>query len=90
MTVLGIFQRLVSQSKVHDHEGFAILQSMMVHLPVGTLNNYWKDIFIVIFTRLTKAKTQKLIKSILVFFSYFIIKFGAQELINQIDQIQTK
>lgn len=88
-TVLGIFQRLVSQSKVHDHEGFAILQSMMVHLPPGTLNNFWKDIFIVIFTRLTKGKTQKLIKSILVFFSYFIIKLGAQELINQIDQIQT-
>ncbi|CAF4392105.1 unnamed protein product, partial [Adineta steineri] len=29
-TVLGIFQRLVSQSKVHDHEGFAILNSLIV------------------------------------------------------------
>ena len=88
--VLGIFQRLVSQSKLHDHEGFAIVQSLIIHLPQGSLNNYFKDIFIVIFTRLTKAKTQKLIKSILVFFSYFIITYGAQELINQVDNIQTK
>ncbi|CAF0997607.1 unnamed protein product [Adineta ricciae] len=87
-TVLGIFQRLVSQSKVHDHEGFAILNSLIVHLPNGCLNNYFKDIFIVIFTRLTKAKTQKLIRCIIVFFSYFVIKYGAQELINQIDSIQ--
>ena len=62
----------------------------MIHLPSGTLNPHFKDIFIVIFTRLTKAKTQKLIKSILVFFSYFTIKYGAQELIQQIDTIQTK
>ena len=75
---------------MHDHEGFAILQSMMLHFPAATLNTYWKDIFVVIFTRLTKAKTQKLIKSILVFFSYFLIKFGAEELIKQIDQIQPK
>jgi exportin-2 (importin alpha re-exporter) len=75
---------------VHDHEGFAIVQAMIVHLPPGALSNYLKDIFVVIFTRLTKIKTQKLIKSIIVFFSYFIIKYGAHELIHQIDQIQTK
>ncbi|CAF3797152.1 unnamed protein product [Rotaria socialis] len=87
-TVLGIFQRLVSQSKLHDHEGFAILNSLIIHLPLGCLNNYLKDIFIVIFTRLTKAKTQKLIRCIIVFFSYFTIKNGAQELIIQVDSIQ--
>ena len=80
----------MSQSKIHDHEGFAILNSLIVHLPNGCLNNYFKDIFIVIFTRLTKAKTQKLIRCIIVFFSYFVIKYGAQELINQIDSIQMK
>ena len=56
----------------------------------GSLNNYLKEIFIIIFTRLTKAKTQKLIRCIIVFFSYFIIKYGAQELITQVDSIQTK
>jgi len=40
-------------------------------------------------TRLTKAKTQKLIRCIIIFFSHFIIKYGAQELITQIDSIQT-
>lgn len=87
-TILGIFQRLVSQSKVHDHEGFIILQSLFMNLPPGTLNQYFKDIFIVIFTRLTRAKTQKLIKSILVFFSHFVVRCGATELIQQIDNIQ--
>ena len=89
-TVLGIFQRLVSQSKVHDHEGFAILESLIIHLPPAHLTNYFKDIFIVIFTRLTKAKTQKLIRSIIVFFCYFTIQYGAQELITQVDNIQVK
>ncbi|CAF5044683.1 unnamed protein product [Rotaria magnacalcarata] len=86
--VLGIFQRLVSQSKVHDHEGFAILNSLVVHLPRIHLENYLKDIFVVIFTRLTKAKTQKLIKCIIIFFCYFVVKYGAQELITQVDNIQ--
>ncbi|CAF2452132.1 unnamed protein product [Rotaria sp. Silwood2] len=86
--VLGIFQRLVSQSKVHDHEGFAILNSLVVHLSRIQLENYFKDIFIVIFTRLTKAKTQKLIKCIIIFFCYFVVKYGAQELITQVDNIQ--
>ena len=87
---MGIFQRLISQSKVHDHEGFAILNALFIHLPPVHLTNYLKDIFIVIFTRLTKAKTQKLIKCIIVSFSYFTVKFGAQELITQIDNIQPK
>ncbi|CAF3715888.1 unnamed protein product, partial [Rotaria sordida] len=87
-TVLGIFQRLVSQSKIHDHEGFAILNCLIINLPSTYLNNYLKDIFVVIFTRLTKAKTQKLIRCIIVFFSYFIIKYGAKEFITQIDSIQ--
>lgn len=87
---MGIFQRLVSQSKVHDHEGFAILNSLIIYLRIGCLNDYLKDIFIVIFTRLTKAKTQKLIRCIIVFFSYFVIKYGAQELVTHIDSIQPK
>ncbi|CAF1018808.1 unnamed protein product [Rotaria sp. Silwood1] len=86
--VLGVFQRLVSQSKIHDHEGFAILNSLIINLPSTCLINYLKDIFIVIFTRLTKAKTQKLIRCIIIFFSYFIIKYGAKEFITQIDSIQ--
>ena len=87
---MGIFQRLVSQSKVHDHEGFAILNCLIVNLPRIHLDNYLKEIFVVIFTRLTKAKTQKLIKCIIIFFCYFVVKYGAQELITQVDNIQSK
>jgi exportin-2 (importin alpha re-exporter) len=80
----------VSHSKVHDHEGFAILQSLILHLPSIHLSNYLKDVFIVIFTRLTKAKTQKLVKCIVIFFCYFVVKFGADELIARVDTIQPK
>jgi exportin-2 (importin alpha re-exporter) len=59
-------------------------------LPRIHLDNYLKEIFLVIFTRLTKAKTQKLIKCIIIFFCYFVVKYGAQELITQVDNIQTK
>ncbi|CAF0993001.1 unnamed protein product [Didymodactylos carnosus] len=87
-TVLGVFQRLVDQSKLHDQEGFHILQSLIIHVPQSYLTNYFRDIFILIFTRLTRAKTQKLIKCIIVLFCYFIAKYGAQELITLIDSIQ--
>jgi len=66
------------------------LNSLIIHLPRIHLDNYLKDIFIVIFTRLTKAKTQKLIHSIIKSFCYFVVKYGAQELITQVDNIQTK
>ncbi|CAF3251699.1 unnamed protein product [Rotaria sp. Silwood2] len=53
------------------------------------LNNYFKNIFIIIFKHSTKAQTQKLIKCIIVVFSYCIIKYHAQELIARVDSIQT-
>ncbi|CAF0749729.1 unnamed protein product [Didymodactylos carnosus] len=87
-TVLGVFQRLVDQSKIHDHEGFHILEALIAYIPQSYLTNYFRDIFVLIFTRLTRAKTQKLMKCITVLFCYFIVKYGAQELITLIDSIQ--
>jgi len=85
--LLGVFQKLVA-SKTNDHEGFYLLQSMIEHLPANSLESYIKQVFIILFQRLTSSKTTKYVKSLLVFFSVFIIKNGGARLISICDQIQ--
>jgi len=85
--LLGVFQKLIA-SKTNDHEGFYLLQSMVEHLPAESLANYNKQVFVVLFQRLTSSKTTKYIKSLLVFFFIYTIKNGGSNLINVIDSIQ--
>lgn len=86
--LLGVFQKLLA-SKTNDHEGFYLLQSMVEHLPSEALNNYIKQVFIVLFQRLTSSKTTKYVKSLLVFFFVFVIKNGGSQLISTMDSIQS-
>ena len=85
--LLGVFQKLIA-SKTNDHEGFYLLQSMVEHLPPAALSNYIKQVFIVLFQRLTSSKTTKYVKSLLVFFFVFVIKNGGSQLITTVDGIQ--
>lgn len=85
--LLGVFQKLIA-SKTNDHEGFYLLQSMIEHLPADSLANYVRQIFVILFQRLTSSKTTKYVKSLLVFFFVFAIKNGGSSLINTCDQIQ--
>merc|ERR1719195_272570 len=85
--LLGVFQKLIA-SKTNDHEGFYLLQSMIEHLPVESLSTYMKQVFIVLFQRLTSSKTTKYVKSLLVFFFVFAIKNGGTSLIAMVDGIQ--
>jgi len=85
--LLGVFQKLIA-SKNNDHEGFYLLQSMIEHLPANSLTNYLKQVFIVLFQRLTSSKTTKYVKCMLVFFFVFVIKNGGTSLIQMIDSIQ--
>ena len=85
--LLGVFQKLIA-SKTNDHEGFYLLQSMVEHLPVDALANYVKQVFVILFQRLTSSKTTKYVKSLLVFFFVYLIKNGGTSLINIMDQIQ--
>ncbi|KAG8192798.1 hypothetical protein JTE90_019116 [Oedothorax gibbosus] len=87
--VLGIFQKLLS-SKSNDHEGFFILQRLVEHVQPGTLNEYLKHIFVLLFSRLQSSKTTKYIKSLLSFFFFFCFKYGPQSLISLVDNIQPK
>ena len=85
--LLGVFQKLIA-SKNNDHEGFYLLQSMIEHMPAEALSSYLKQVFIVLFQRLTSTKTTKYVKSLLVFFFVFVIKNGGSPLIQMIDSIQ--
>ena len=42
--LLGVFQKLVA-SKLNDHEGFYLLQSLVEFLPAEIISNYVKSIF---------------------------------------------
>ena len=61
---------------------------MVEHLPPDSLSNFLKQVFIVLFQRLTSTKTTKYVKSLLVFFFVFVIKNGGATLIQMIDSIQ--
>ena len=61
---------------------------MIEHLPANSLTNYLKQVFIVLFQRLTSSKTTKYVKCLLVFFFVFVIKNGGTTLIQMIDSIQ--
>ncbi|XP_053981476.1 exportin-2 isoform X2 [Hylaeus anthracinus] len=85
--LLGVFQKLIA-SKANDHEGFLLLQSIIEHFAPNVLEPYMKQIFVLFFQRLTSSKTTKFVKGLIVFFAYYIIRYGSTSLIAIIDQIQ--
>ncbi|XP_068237725.1 exportin-2 [Palaemon carinicauda] len=85
--VLGVFNKL-NASKTNDHEGFYLLQCMLLHMPKEVLENYWSQLFSLMFKRLTSSKTTKYVKSLLVFFSLFTCQMSSARLIQIIDSLQ--
>ncbi|XP_015180909.1 PREDICTED: exportin-2 [Polistes dominula] len=85
--LLGVFQKLIA-SKVNDREGFLLLQCIIEYFPPNTLEPYMKQIFVLLFQRLSSSKTTKFVQGLIVFFAYYIIRYNATSFINIIDQIQ--
>ncbi|XP_012275464.1 exportin-2 isoform X2 [Orussus abietinus] len=85
--LLGVFQKLIA-SKSNDHEGFLLIQSIIEHFAPNVLEPYMKQVFVLLFQRLSSSKTTKFVKGIIVFFAYYIIRFGSSSLVTIIDQIQ--
>ncbi|XP_003739003.1 exportin-2 [Galendromus occidentalis] len=85
--VLGIFQKLIA-SKMNDHQGFYLVQSLIEHVAPNHMQAFIKQIFVLLFQRLSSSKTIKLIKGLLVFFNLFAIKYGATTLQSTVDGIQ--
>lgn len=89
LPLLGIFQKLIS-SKATDHEGLALLQTMITHLPAADLDARISDIFMLIFQRLTGSKTIKFVKCVLVCFSLYAYIRGPDQLAFGVNKIQDK
>ncbi|KAK4885834.1 hypothetical protein RN001_002105 [Aquatica leii] len=87
--LLGVFQKLIA-SKTNDHEGFYLMQHVIQHVPMEALQPYHKQIFFLLFQRLSSSKTTKYVIGTIVFFSLYIIKFSADELVSTIDGIQAQ
>lgn len=86
---LGVFQKLIA-SKTNDHEGFYLMQSLVQHVPKDSLAPYLRQIFFLLFQRLSSSKTTKFVISLIVFFSLFMIKYSPNELVTIIDGIQPR
>ena len=89
LALLGVFQKLIA-SKSNDHEGFYLLCSLVEHVDPSVLNQYLKNIFILLFQRLQNSKTTKYVKGLLVFLSLFAGQFGGPALVQMVDSIQPK
>uniref|UniRef100_A0A8D0HSG7 Exportin-2 n=1 Tax=Sphenodon punctatus TaxID=8508 RepID=A0A8D0HSG7_SPHPU len=87
--LLGVFQKLIA-SKANDHQGFYLLNSIIEHMPPESVDQYRKQIFILLFQRLQNSKTTKFIKSFLVFINLYCVKYGAIALQEIFDSIQPK
>ncbi|XP_044263819.1 exportin-2 [Tribolium madens] len=84
---LGVFQKLIA-SKSNDHEGFHLMQNMIQHFPIEALTPYHKQIFFLLFQRLSSSKTTKFVINIIVFFCLYAVKYSPAELVSVIDGIQ--
>ncbi|EFA07339.1 exportin-2 [Tribolium castaneum] len=86
---LGVFQKLIA-SKSNDHEGFHLMQNMIQHFPIEALAPYHKQIFFLLFQRLSSSKTTKYVINIIVFFCMYAVKYSPVELVSVIDGIQAQ
>lgn len=85
--MLGVFQKLIA-SKSNDHQGFNLLNYLVLFADPSAMGPLMKQIFFLLFQRLTASKTVKYVKSLLVFFSIFTYKYGAQAFFDMIESIQ--
>ncbi|KAF8457248.1 armadillo-type protein [Terfezia claveryi] len=89
--ILGIFQKLIS-SKLNEAHAFDLLEGIIVNFQVHTLQPYWKQIFIILFTRLNSSKTPVFAQRFARFF-YFLVHrekegAGPDFAIKAMDEVQ--
>ncbi|KAJ7514727.1 hypothetical protein O6H91_23G056900 [Diphasiastrum complanatum] len=85
--VLGVFQKLI-YSRSTDHQGFFILNTVVENLSYQTLSPYIGQIWNVLFYRLQNQRTVKFIKSLIVFSSLSVVKYGHTVVAESINAIQ--
>lgn len=89
MPLLGVFQKLIA-SKANDELGFKIINNLILYADSKDLFPSFKQIFILLFQRLTHSKTVKFVRSLLVFFSLFVYKYGTKVFYDMVESLQNK
>ncbi|EGG14652.1 hypothetical protein DFA_10910 [Cavenderia fasciculata] len=85
--ILGVFRLLIA-SPINDHEGFYIVESIVENLPFALYENYMKPIFEIILERVSKHKTEKLLRCFIIFLGLVIHKLSIQKTIETINKIR--
>ncbi|XVF73012.1 hypothetical protein PTKIN_Ptkin12aG0167400 [Pterospermum kingtungense] len=86
--VLGIFNMLVSSPST-DEQGFYVLNTVIENLEYGVISPYMSNIWNVLFMRLQNNRTIKFQKSLVIFMSLFLVKHGAQHLVDTMNAVQS-
>jgi exportin-2 (importin alpha re-exporter) len=85
--VLGIFDTLIQASSTSE-QGFYVLNTVIESLPYDVITPYISHIWAAIFRELQKRRTVKLLKSLLIFISLFLVKHGWSNLIDTMNAVQ--
>ncbi|XP_054780699.1 exportin-2 [Prosopis cineraria] len=85
--VLGIFDTLI-QSKATVEQGFYVLNTVIESLDYAVIECYISHIWAALFRELQHRRTVKLIKSLLIFMSLFLIKHGPSYLVDTMNRVQ--
>ncbi|CAI8607685.1 unnamed protein product [Vicia faba] len=85
--VLGIFDTLIQSSSTSE-QGFYVLNTVIESLPHAVIKPYISHIWAAIFRELQKKRPIKLLKSLLIFISLFLVKHGSSNVIDTMNTVQ--
>ncbi|TKY64094.1 Exportin-2 protein [Spatholobus suberectus] len=85
--VLGIFDTLIQSSSTSE-QGFYVLNTVIESLEYNAIKPYISHVWAALFRELQKRRTVKLIKSLLIFMSLFLIKHGSAIVVDTMNSVQ--
>ncbi|XP_058757292.1 exportin-2 [Vicia villosa] len=85
--VLGIFDTLIQSSSTSE-QGFYVLNTVIESLPYDVIKPYISHVWAAIFRELQKKRPIKLLKSLLIFISLFLVKHGSSNVIDTMNAVQ--
>jgi exportin-2 (importin alpha re-exporter) len=85
--VLGVFQKLIA-SRLHDHEGFFVLNALVEFLDVAAWEQHMPTIWSLLLQRLQHSKTVKYTRSFCVFFALLLARLGPAWTAASLDAVQ--
>ncbi|CAI9109891.1 OLC1v1009814C1 [Oldenlandia corymbosa var. corymbosa] len=85
--VLEIFSVLIVVPS-SDEPGFYVLNTVIENVCFDVIQPLLRDIWLVLFKRLSGKPTGKFVKNLLIFMSLFLVKYGADKLVASINAIE--